>query len=121
MLLQCTMQPLYLCSPEGGKFLSFIFGLHPVFIEDIHDTVLSHLQCSKKSVAQAYGGVYFRAWKESSGQYLMKIEEGCVQDFINKAVHASKPAIFTAVRHVLNEFHKNKKVTHDNTRIDTHA
>ena len=108
LLLRCMMSPLYLRCVEGGKFLSYLFGMHPTFIEDLHETIRNQIPCGKRSLLQAYGAVYFRAWKEASGQYLMKLEEDCVQDLINCAVHASSPAMFKSIRHVLSEFMANK-------------
>jgi len=39
MLLSCTLQPLYLTSEEGRKIISFLFGMHPKFVEDLHQTI----------------------------------------------------------------------------------
>lgn len=36
LLLSTMIDPLYLFSDEGKKLLSFLFGLHPSFVEDLH-------------------------------------------------------------------------------------
>ena len=54
---------------EGRRFLAFLFGLHPRFIDDIHTTVKNQLPCNK-SLVEAFGEVYFRAWRGATGQYV---------------------------------------------------
>ena len=36
LLLSALIEPLYLLSDDGKKLLSFLFGLHPSFVEDLH-------------------------------------------------------------------------------------
>lgn len=36
LLLTTLIEPLYLTSSDGKKLLSFLFGLHPSFVEDLH-------------------------------------------------------------------------------------
>ena len=43
LLLQCFLNPTYLRSADGGRLLTYLFGLHPEFIADIHDTVKAQL------------------------------------------------------------------------------
>jgi hypothetical protein len=107
--LRCFYHPLYLRTTEGVKFLSFLFGLQPQLIDEIHQTIRSQILCNRKSLMETYGSIYFRAWKEASGQYLLAIEQGCIQNLIQCAVHASTPALFTSIRQVLAEFHKQKR------------
>ena len=70
LLLSCLIEPLYLYSEEGKKLLSFLFGLHPVFVEDLHQTVRSQLPHCPKAHLEVYGEVYFRAWRLAAGPYL---------------------------------------------------
>jgi hypothetical protein len=39
---------------------------------------------------QEYGEIYFRAWRAATNQYLKKIEKSCLQDLMDRAVHAQR-------------------------------
>lgn len=104
------INPLFLRSPQGRKFCAFLFGLHPPYIEAIHQTIKNQIPVVRKSMAEAYGAVYLRAWKASEGPYRIRIERDCIQDLMHCAVHASTPALFAAVSRILGRFHESKKV-----------
>jgi len=67
------MNPLFLRTSEGKKFLIYLFGVHLPFIDQIHLTIKAQLPICPKSLLDAYGEIYFRAWKVAQGPYLLKI------------------------------------------------
>ena len=109
LLLRCLIDPLFLRVAEGKRFLAFIFHLHPRFVDDIHMAIKNQIPSSKPAVLKAYGDVYFRAWRSAEGEFLTKIEEGCLQDLMQRAVHAATPQLFSAVKRVLAVFHEAKR------------
>eukprot|EP00624_Nannochloropsis_granulata_P001542 evm.model.NODE_17594_length_8172_cov_15.400881.2 len=110
LLLQCFLKPTYLRSADGRRLLTYLFGLHPALVADIHETVKSQLPYAKNKLVQAYGDVYFRAWKSASSPYLEAIETGCIQDLMHAAVHSSSPSLYVTLRLFLQAFHTNKRL-----------
>lgn len=112
ILQQCAISPLFLGVGEGKRFLSYLFGLHPSLIDGLHATIKSTLPLCPKGFLDDYGEVYFRAWRSASGVYLQRIEAGCVQDLMDRAVHAQRGAgggLAASLRRVLQGFHGKKK------------
>lgn len=110
LLLRCMISPLYLRSAEGRKFLSFTFTLHLPFIDQIFLTMKNQLPMSSNSIVDHYGEVLFRAWRMSQGQFLLKLEQTCLQHLIHCGIHALDPKTAKTVRSVLHQFHENKKL-----------
>ncbi len=73
LLLRCVMHPLFLRSVEGKRFVVYLFGLHPPYIDDIHMTIKAQLPTCSKALLESYGEIYFKAWKVATGPYLLKI------------------------------------------------
>lgn len=40
---QCFLKPTYLRSADGRRMLTYLFGLHPGLVADIHETVKAQL------------------------------------------------------------------------------
>lgn len=55
--------------------------------------------------------VVLQAWVASNGAFREKLEEECIQRYINDAVHASSVTVFSSVRTVLQIFFENKRHT----------
>jgi hypothetical protein len=137
LLLRCFTDPSFLKIPEGRRFLSFTFSLHA----DLHNLIVGvmkpQLGTGNKSVAQAYGDILYRAWRDinntattppatSSGAGAGAGEEGGsdeeltaalllraslednLQDMAHNAIHARERKFFKSLRLVLNVFHENK-------------
>lgn len=115
---------------QGRKFLSFLFGMHPKFVEDLHQTFKNQMPFSTKygtcmqptfptcpeylntnpsppppprALLEVYAEIYFRAWRLSSGPYLLQLEEHCLQDLMFCAVHAPRTgsgSLFHSLRKV---------------------
>ena len=63
----------------------------------------------KKSIAHAYGEIYFNAWKNASGAFLIKLENGCLQDLIYHAIFVSDKALLNSLREILDYFNSQRK------------
>lgn len=109
LLLRCFIHPMFLRAADGKKFLVYLFGLHPPYIDAIHDTIKGQLPACPKSLLEAYGEVYFKAWKVAQGPYLLKLEYTCLQDLISCAVHVQNEAVVSGLRKVLRHIHEQKK------------
>jgi hypothetical protein len=64
LLLRCFTDPSFLKIPEGRRFLSFTFALHA----DLHNLIVGvmkpQLATGNNSVAQSYGDILYRAWRD---------------------------------------------------------
>ena len=109
LLLHCTIRPLVLRCAEGRKLISYFFSLHVPFIAELHRAIKSQIPSCRKSQRDAYGEVYFRAWRSSSGPFLQRVEEGCLQDLMYHALHAATTSMASAVRQVLTYTHEQKR------------
>ena len=109
LLLHCLIQPMILRNADGRKLMVYMFGLHPPFVLEMHRAIKAQIPACRKSLRELYGEVYFRAWRAASGVYLERIEEGCLQDLMYHAVHASSTMMATALRQVLAYMHEQKR------------
>ena len=98
LLLQCVIHPPVLRHADGRKFLVSLFGLHPPFVAELHRAIKAQIPTCRKSLRELYGEVYFKAWRAADGASRRQLEEGCLQDIIYHAVHASSTAMATALR-----------------------
>ncbi|KAL6047782.1 Condensin-2 complex subunit G2 [Balamuthia mandrillaris] len=109
LLLQSAMHPLFLHTADGKKFLVYLFGLYPPFIDDLHATIKAQLFSSNKTMLKAYGEVYFKAWRSAEGAYKLKLEYDCIQDLMSNAIHLQNETLLGAIRRILSCFHQEKK------------
>lgn len=110
LLARCMISPLYLGSEFGQKFIIFIFSLSPILTELVHMSIIPQIHTSSSSVIEIIGEIYYKAWKASSGQILLKIEYNCIQDLMYHAIHCRDNNLFQNIRKILNAFHSKKKV-----------
>lgn len=110
LLSRCTISPLYLGSEFGEKFIVFIFTLSPILTELVHMAIIPQIHTSSSAILEIIGEIYYKAWKGSSGQVLLKIEYNCIQDLMYHAIHCRDNALFQNIRKILNSFHTKKKV-----------
>ena len=99
---------------ECSKFLAFLFTIHPSFNLEFHLAILEVVPTAEKKVTELYGGVYFHAWKLSSGVCREKLEYACIQDLLYKGVLAHRTghnAIFNTVFLLVSIFFSNKQLT----------
>ncbi|XP_046846432.1 condensin-2 complex subunit G2-like isoform X2 [Xenia sp. Carnegie-2017] len=111
-LLQCIAHPVFLKIEEGRKFLSYLFGLHLSFMEEIHKTIKKEIPMCNISTLIVYGEIYFKAWRASKEVYREKIERFCLQDLMFHSIHAQRigrHSMSSRLRKILGVFHKQKQ------------
>ncbi|XP_078339811.1 condensin-2 complex subunit G2-like isoform X1 [Crassostrea virginica] len=107
LLQQTVVNSNYLSTEEGRRFLGFILTLDSTLTDSLHRCIKNHIPTAPSSWMERFGEVYFRAW--SSGSLLTeKLENDCIQDLMNHAVHAQR-SLAPALRQVLAYFHQQKK------------
>ncbi|CAM9644328.1 unnamed protein product [Chrysoparadoxa australica] len=111
LLLRALINPAFLRCAEGQRFLTFIFGLTPSLIEEIHSVIKPQLPKAKKTLLKVYGEIYFKAWKGCQGKpaYSEKVSDA-VQDLMHSCVHAASPGLHKSLLALLKVFHDQKKV-----------
>ena len=139
LMLRTMSSPLYLKSTEGKKIISYIFQLHETVVVDLHLAIKAQIPNAKKVLLQAYGEIYFQAWKtafkaspveenelnESNDEafqsedqdsvqrnpvgILKCIEDNVLQDLMYSALHVAQPSLAKSLRTVLAVFHTSKK------------
>jgi hypothetical protein len=63
LMLRTLSSPLYLKSVDGKRMIVALFQLHESMVSDIHSAIRAQIPSAKKALLQAYGDIYFRAWK----------------------------------------------------------
>lgn len=104
---------LYLNTPEGVRWLVFLFSLNPELIPKLHKQVklsMPSLSASKAN-CEALGEVYQKAWLASGGIFRAKIEEDCIQDLMYRGVlgNRCKGGMAVPVLRILSVLHKQKR------------
>ncbi|XP_028391007.1 condensin-2 complex subunit G2-like [Dendronephthya gigantea] len=111
-LLQCLIHPVVLKVEEGRRFLSYLFGMHPKFTEEIHKVIKQQIPSCPIGTLVVYGEIYFKAWRAAKDVYLEKIEVFCLQDLMFHAVHAQRTgrnSMASRLKKLLGYFHQQKK------------
>lgn len=107
LLQQTVVNNNYLGTEEGRRFLGFILTLDGALTDCLHKCIKNHIPTAPSSWLERFGEVYFRAWSMGSN-LTEKLENDCLQDLMNHAVHAQK-SLAPALRQVLTYFHQQKK------------
>ena len=108
LLLRCAVHPAVLSSTKGTRFCAHLLCLAPCLTTALHKVLTYQLLSCPLEQACLIGGVYFRGWRESSGECTRVLEDECIQDLMGKAVGAPTVGVFRALAAVLGEFHKHK-------------
>ena len=106
LLLRTVSSPLYIKNVEGRRLISYLFGHIPV---DLHQAMRVQIPDAKKTVLEAYGEIYFRAWKESDNTY--NLEETVLQDCCYALIHVANPTMVKSLHTILEPFHQAKTGT----------
>ncbi|CAI5472276.1 unnamed protein product [Closterium sp. Yama58-4] len=102
LLLRCLFAPVYLKTTEGRRFLSFFLLLDLQLLKESILIIRNQIPSGRKSLLEAYGEVFFRAWRSAEpGPRLLEIEYGFLQGLIEAAVFARTPELGAAVRRVV--------------------
>ncbi|KAG1656540.1 Condensin-2 complex subunit G2 [Nymphon striatum] len=89
-LIECLNSDVYLLSPIGVKFLSYLLTLDNSQTKKLHETIKYNLLDCTRRHAGIYGIIYLNAWKSASGSIKQNLENECIQDFMHHAVHADR-------------------------------
>jgi condensin-2 complex subunit G2 len=132
-LLRTVANPLFLQSTEGKKFITHLFQVDVSLVSELHKAVKVQLFEAKRSILNAYGEIYYNAWKQSTEKVdadddneeeggerdgemttsiQASIEENALQDLMYYQIHAANPKMASSIRVVLDKFYINKK-SHD--------
>lgn len=130
VILRTLSCPLFVKTAEGRKMISFFFQLDESLVKDLHKSMKAQLPLAKGSIAEAYGEIYFRAWKEaassnsnpaevsyddsdddasSNGETIQRvIEDNVLQDLMHASLHVASPHMAKTLRCLLEPFHSKK-------------
>ena len=111
MLLGAARAPNFVKSPDGVRFITFLFSISPEFVEQLHSSIKEGLKPEDRHMAAGYGDIYFRAWRQSGGAFRARVEECCLQDLMYHGVLANrgvKGDIFSPIFTILDKFHSAK-------------
>jgi Condensin II non structural maintenance of chromosomes subunit len=111
LLLNLASLPHILQSTEGKRLLSFIMvALGPTMRNKLHQAIRVQIPGNKKSILQAYGTIFFTAWKEAVDKDEPNpIESDVLQDLVYSILHAASPSTVESLHIVLEPFHEHKK------------
>ena len=111
LLLDAARAPNFVKSPDGVRFIVFLFSVSPDFVTQLHSSIKEALKPEDRQMAAGYGEIYFRAWRQSGGVFRERIEESCLQDLMYHGVLANrgvKGDIFAPIFTILDKFHSAK-------------
>jgi len=130
VILRTLSCPLYVKTVEGRKMIAFFFQLDAVLVKDLHKSMKAQLPLAKGTTLEAYGEIYFRAWKEaaslnsnqvevddcdsdddssSNNETIQRIiEDNVLQDLMNASLHVASPHMSKTIRCILEPFHSKK-------------
>lgn len=104
-LLRCYIEPLYLKTEDGKKFLSFLFELDTQLVKEALVMIRSQISTGRKSTLEAYAEIVFKAWKvveDEESKY--DIEIRFLQELIDSCIHASSEQFSASIRRILGGF-----------------
>ncbi|XP_057680509.1 condensin-2 complex subunit G2 isoform X2 [Corythoichthys intestinalis] len=108
-LVQCFLCPSFLRNEDGKRFMVFLFSWHVDFISLIHGTIKNKMQFFNKVTVSHVAEIYFRAWKKASGNFIERIENDCIQDFMKCAILLNRSSpVLRKVQQIIFYFHKKK-------------
>ncbi|KAE8706340.1 ARM repeat superfamily protein, putative isoform 2 [Hibiscus syriacus] len=104
LLIRCVIEPLYLKTEEGKRFLAFAFGLNLQFLKECLAMIKAQIPFGRKSMLEAYGEIVFKGWKGVEGELKREIEDGFLMGLVEGAIHASSKGLGSSIRRVLGGF-----------------
>lgn len=125
LLLRTVSSPHYLRTVEGRRLVAHIFQLDPELVRDVHLAIRAQIPDARRSLLDAYGDIYLRAWRdahaaadaappggdaaEAALAVRASIEESALQDLAVAALHAGDRGLSRSVRVVLAPLHGAKR------------
>ncbi|XWS45153.1 hypothetical protein CRYUN_Cryun15aG0112000 [Craigia yunnanensis] len=104
LLIRCVIEPLYLKTEEGKRFVAFTFGLSLQFLKECLAMIKSQIPFGRKSMLEAYGEIVFKGWKGVEGELKREIEDGFLMGLVEGAIHASSKGLGSSIRRILGGF-----------------
>ncbi|XVE82929.1 hypothetical protein DITRI_Ditri16bG0044700 [Diplodiscus trichospermus] len=104
LLIRCVIEPLYLKTEEGKRFVAFTFGLSLQLLKECLAMIKAQIPFGRKSMLEAYGEIVFKGWKGVEGDLKMEIEDGFLMSLVEGAIHASSKGLGSSIRRVLGGF-----------------
>jgi Condensin II non structural maintenance of chromosomes subunit len=112
LLLKVASNPLCLRLPEGRKFLASLFR-DPDLISDLHLAFRAQIPQASKTILQAYGEIYFKAWCDAEDvaedETKETLEHQALQDLMHCAIHIGTPTMAKSILTVLSPIHMEKR------------
>ena len=110
ILLRIVSSPVLLKMSEGKRFIAFLFHVDPNLMRDVHQAIRVQVPDAKKSVLDAYGDVYLRAWKEAPSEEVQElIENQVLTDLMYAVIHVAKADLSKAIMTLLEPIHDSQK------------
>ncbi|KYQ88612.1 hypothetical protein DLAC_11353 [Tieghemostelium lacteum] len=106
-LARSFIQPIFIKSKEGRKFLIFLMTVHPLLTDEIHSTVKGQLFTCKKSDRDHYAEIYFKSWKAATGPFVMKMES-LFENLVECAIHIHNEKLSQSLFEFLHYIHQQK-------------
>ncbi|XVF59279.1 hypothetical protein PTKIN_Ptkin07bG0262700 [Pterospermum kingtungense] len=104
LLIRCVIEPLYLKTEEGKRFVAFTFGFSLQFLKECLAMIKAQVPFGRKSMLEAYGEIVFKGWKEVEGELRREIEDGFLMGLVEGAINASSKGLGSSIRRVLGGF-----------------
>ncbi|XP_022741486.1 uncharacterized protein LOC111293046 [Durio zibethinus] len=104
LLIRCVIEPLFLKTDEGKRFVAFAFGLSLQFLKECLAMIKAQIPFGRKSMLEAYGEIVFKGWKGAEGELKREIEDGFLMGLVEGAIHASSKGLGSSIRRVLGGF-----------------
>ena len=110
LLILTASSNIFLTSPEGIRWLVFLFSLSPEIVTRLHKEARNNLVKFSKSACLGLGEVYHKAWTGSGGEFRVRLEMDCIQDLIYRGVVATrvKGGVSSHVARVLSYFQRHE-------------
>ena len=90
LLVATVGSNMYLTTPEGVRWLVFLFSLSPDLVTRLHKQARGCLASLNKAACLGLGEVYHKAWVASGGEFRARLEQDCIQDLMYRGVLASR-------------------------------
>jgi len=112
LLLRLASAPHCLKVTEGQRLLAFLLlSEDAVLRTKLHRAIRAQIPGSnpKTSILQAFGEIYFGAWKEAGDDARAALEEDVLKELVYAVIHAENASLAQNLRTVLEKFHDSKK------------
>ena len=114
LLLRLASAPHCLKVAEGQRLLAFLLSQSEdaVLRTKLHRAIRAQIPGSnpKASILQAFGEIYFGAWKDAAdSDARAALEEDVLKELVYAVIHAENASLAQNLRTVLEKFHDSKK------------